>query len=74
MDVNASAATISNVVVVINSSGGTYSPIFNFDTGVWSFLTEAGVLGGQHMSNYTLVNSLLLLMVVMMVGTFIIQE
>jgi hypothetical protein len=33
MDVNATGATIDNVFVVINTSGGTYSPIFLFDTG-----------------------------------------
>ena len=52
MDVNASAATISNVVEVINASGGTYSPEFTFDTGNWSFETEAGVVGGPYENLY----------------------
>jgi hypothetical protein len=37
MDVNASAATIDNVFVTINSSGDTYNPTFEFETGVAQF-------------------------------------
>ena len=46
MDIAASAVTIDNVKVVINSTGGTYSPIFKFDTGAGEFRTEAGLLPG----------------------------
>jgi phage tail sheath protein FI len=52
MDVNASAATIDNVTEVINGSGGTYSPTFLFDTGDWSFTTDAGLVGGPYEKIY----------------------
>jgi len=52
MDVNASAVTIDNVTVVINSSGGTYSPIFKFDTGDWEFTTTAGLNNGPYEKIY----------------------
>jgi hypothetical protein len=48
MDIAASAVTIDNVKVVINSTGGTYSPIFKFDTGNWQFRTESGLIGGPY--------------------------
>jgi hypothetical protein len=48
MDVNATGATIENVKVVINSSGDTYSPIFEFETGDWEFTTEDGLLDGPY--------------------------
>jgi len=43
MDVDASAVTIDNVTVVIDNSGNTYSPVFEFETGDWQFRTEAGL-------------------------------
>ena len=52
MDVNASAATIADIQIVINSSGGTYSPVFTFDTGVWQFQTNAGLVGGPYANSY----------------------
>ena len=52
MDVHASAVTIDNVTVVINNSGATYSPVFLFDTGDWSFLTDAGLNGGPYEKIY----------------------
>ena len=52
MDVDASGVTIDNVTVVINNSGGTYSPIFLFDTGVWQFRTDAGLVGGPYEKLY----------------------
>jgi len=52
MDNAASAATIDNVTVVINSSGGTYNPIFKFDTGDWQFRTESGLIGGPYEQLY----------------------
>jgi len=48
MDVNASAVTIDKVYIVINASGGTYSPIFKFDTGNWQFRTDSGLIGGPY--------------------------
>ena len=48
MDVDATGATIDNVVVVINNSGDTYSPVFTFDTGVAQFRTEAGLINGPY--------------------------
>lgn len=53
MDVNASAATIDNVTVVIDATGGTYSPIFLFDTGDWAFTTEASLVGGPYEKIYS---------------------
>ena len=52
MDDAASAVTIDNVNIVINSTGGTYSPIFKFDTGNWEFSTEAGLVGGPYEQLY----------------------
>ncbi len=52
MDVNASAVTIDNVTEIINASGGTYSPIFLFDTGDWTFTTDAGLVGGPYEKIY----------------------
>lgn len=52
MDVNASAVTIDNVVEVINASGGTYSPVFKFDTGDWVFTTEAALANGPYEKIY----------------------
>jgi hypothetical protein len=48
MDINATGATIDNVNVVINSTGGTYSPIFLFDTGDWVFTTDEALVGGPY--------------------------
>jgi len=52
MDVDATAVTIDNVVVVINASGGTYSPTFTFDTGDAQFRTEAGLISGPYEKLY----------------------
>jgi hypothetical protein len=48
MDVNATGVTIDNVTMPMNSTGGTYSPIFKFDTGEWEFRTETGLIGGPY--------------------------
>lgn len=53
MDVNASAVTIDDVRIVIDSSGNTYNPIFLFDTGNWPFVTEAGLVGGPYEKTYS---------------------
>ena len=52
MDVDASAATIDNVTIVINNTGGTYSPVFLFDTGDWQFRTDAGLMNGPYEKVY----------------------
>jgi hypothetical protein len=52
MDISASAVTIDGVKIVINTSGGTYSPTFSFETGEWQFTTEAGLLGGPYEKVY----------------------
>jgi hypothetical protein len=48
MDSGATQVTIDNVFVPINNSGGTYNPTFTFDTGVWQFRTESGLIGGPY--------------------------
>ena len=48
MDIDATAVTIDNVFIVINATGGTYSPVFLFDTGDAEFRTEAGLAGGPY--------------------------
>jgi hypothetical protein len=48
MDINATGATIDNVNVVINPTGGTYNPIFLFDTGDWVFTTDEALVGGPY--------------------------
>lgn len=52
MDIDATGATIDNVNVVINNTGGTYSPIFLFDTGDAEFRTDAGLAGGPYEKIY----------------------
>jgi len=52
MDIDATGVTIDNVFVVINSSGGTYSPVFLFDVGAAEFRTEAGLNGGPYEKIY----------------------
>jgi hypothetical protein len=52
MDIDATGVTIDNVVVPINTSGGTYSPTFLFDTGDAQFRTEAGLLNGPYEKVY----------------------
>ena len=53
MDVAATGATIDNVTITINSTGGTYSPIFLFDTGDAQFRTETGVMGTDYEKIYS---------------------
>jgi len=48
MDVDVTGATIDGVEVVIDSSGTTYSPVFEFETGCCEFRTEAGVAGTDY--------------------------
>jgi hypothetical protein len=52
MDIDATGVTIDNVVVPINTSGGTYSPTFLFETGDAEFRTEAGLLNGPYEKVY----------------------
>jgi hypothetical protein len=53
MDIAATGATIDNVTVVTNSTGGTYSPIFLFNTGNAQFRTETGVLNTDYEKIYS---------------------
>ena len=48
MDVNASTATIDNVSIVVNASGGTYSPVYEFETGEWVFQNDFQLQGGPY--------------------------
>ena len=48
MDIAASASTIDGVAIPIDTTGGTFSPIFEFDTGVAEFRTDAGLIGGPY--------------------------
>jgi len=52
MDKDATGATIDNVSIVINATGGTYSPIYLFDVGNAEFRTEAGVEGTDYEKTY----------------------
>lgn len=52
MDIDATGATIDNVEIVIDNTGGTFSPIFLFDTGNAEFRTEAGVEGTDYEKIY----------------------
>jgi hypothetical protein len=52
MDIDATGATIDNVEIVIDSTGGTYSPVFLFDTGNAEFRTDAGIEGTDYEKIY----------------------
>lgn len=52
MDVDATGATIDNVEIVINNSGDTYSPVYEFDTGNAEFRSDAGVVGTDYEKVY----------------------
>jgi hypothetical protein len=45
MDIDATGATIDNVEIVIDNTGGTYSPVFLFDVGCCEFRTDADIDG-----------------------------
>jgi hypothetical protein len=53
MDINASAATIDNVRIVINSTGGTYSPVYKFETGCCPFQTDFALQGTDYEKLYS---------------------
>jgi len=48
MDIAASASTIDGVTVVVNATGGTFSPVFSFDTGNAQFRTNDGIVGTDY--------------------------
>ena len=52
MDIDATGATIDNVKIVVNSTGGTYSPVFKFDVGNAQFRSDAGVVGTDYEKIY----------------------
>jgi hypothetical protein len=53
MDIDASGATIDNVEIVINNSGDTYSPIFEFETGNAEFRNETDVQSTDYEKTYS---------------------
>ena len=53
MDINASAATIDNVFITINSTGGTYSPVYKFDTGCCLFQNDFQLQGTAYEKLYS---------------------
>jgi hypothetical protein len=53
MDSGASAATIDNVCVVINSSGGTYCPVYQFETGCCPFQNDFQLEGTAYEKLYS---------------------
>lgn len=52
LDINASGATIDNVVLP-SGTGSTYSPVYIFDTGDATFETESGLVGGPYEKLYS---------------------
>jgi len=53
MDSGASAATIDNVCVVINSSGGTYCPVYQFEVGCCPFQNDFQLEGTSYEKLYS---------------------
>ena len=53
MDSGASAATIDNVCVIINSSGGTYCPVYQFETGCCPFQNDFQLDGTAYEKLYS---------------------
>lgn len=52
MDVEASAVTIDNVEIVINNTGGTYSPVYTFQTGNAEFKNDFDLAGTDYEKIY----------------------
>lgn len=52
MDSGATGATIDNVKIVIDATGGTYSPIFLFEVGADEFRNETDLVGGPYEKIY----------------------
>lgn len=52
LDIDVTGATIDNVEIVIDNSGNTYSPIFEFETGTAEFRTDAGIEGTDYEKIY----------------------
>lgn len=48
MDVDATGATIDNVKIVIDASGNTYSPVFEFETGNAKFRNDTDIVGTDY--------------------------
>jgi hypothetical protein len=48
MDIDANTATIDNVSVVVNATGGTYTPVFEFETGNAEFRNEFDLDGTDY--------------------------
>ncbi len=52
MDIAATGATIDGVTIVIDNTGGTYSPVFLFDTGCCPFQTDSDIDGTDYEKIY----------------------
>jgi len=52
MDIEASAVTIDNVEVVVNTTGGTYAPTFEFETGNAEFKNDFDIVGTDYEKTY----------------------
>lgn len=52
MDIAATGATIDGVEIVIDNTGGTYSPVFLFDTGCCPFQTDSDIDGTDYEKIY----------------------
>jgi hypothetical protein len=48
MDVDATNVTIDNVQVIVNPTGGTYTPTYEFEVGCCEFKTDAGLIGTDY--------------------------
>jgi len=48
MDIDATGATIDGITIVVNATGGTISPVFEFDTGCCQFRSEDDVQGTDY--------------------------
>jgi hypothetical protein len=69
MDIDTSGVTIDNVVLPLGT-GGTYNPIFEFETGNAQFRTDNGLTGTDYEKN---ARKTFTFMVVLMGGMFIVQ-
>lgn len=52
MDIEASAVTIDNVEIVVNNTGGTYSPVYEFETGNAEFKNDFDLVGTDYEKIY----------------------
>ena len=53
MDVNATACTIDNIAITVNSSGTTYSPVYKFEVGCCPFQNDFQLQGTDYEKIYS---------------------